>query len=123
MKGPHIPTKREAFRKAGEPDPPLWVFHTRCDYELVTTDCPQVKGKTCTLWLNGGFLRIAVLVPRGRAPGGVLGKITVFTWNASPGDLRNPSSAAPKEEGALQITFNSNRMITIRIIRLMPPPP
>src|ERR1700733_13386123 len=97
-----IPNKRVAFltkekhsATREERDQLLRVFHTQCDYELVTTDCPQVKGKTCTLSLSGGFLRIAVLVPRGRAPAGVLGKITVFTLNANSCRPRKPSCAAP----------------------------
>jgi hypothetical protein len=72
----------------------------------------------CNLCPNGGFLQLASLVPRGRDPGGDVGKITVLpitTFSAPWG--------SGARWGAHQMTFNSNRMITIRIIRLMPPPP
>jgi hypothetical protein len=54
---------------------------------------------------NGDYLQIAVLFLGGGIQAAFLRRITVFC-----------SSAA-------QMTRNSNRMITIRIIKLMPPPP
>jgi hypothetical protein len=57
---------------------------------------------------NGDYLQIAVLFLGGGIQAAFLRRITVFC-----------SSAAH----AAQMTRNSNRMITIRIIKLMPPPP
>jgi hypothetical protein len=88
------------------------------DYEVVTTDYPAALQNPVIFDRNGGFLQVASLVPRGRDPGGDVGKITVL-----PITTFSAPSGSGARWGALQMTFNSNRMITIRIIRLTPPPP
>jgi hypothetical protein len=89
------------------------------DYEVVTTDFPQDTTEPCNLSPNGGFLQLACLVPRGRDPGGDVGKITVLHIIRFPAP---PDRQAPVR-APFQMTLNNNRMITIKMIRLMPPPP
>jgi hypothetical protein len=77
----HIPAARSALRNSQMRREALRSHQP--DYEVVTTDCPRDTPETCNLCPNGGFLQLVRLVPRGRDPGGNVGKITVLHINSS----------------------------------------
>jgi hypothetical protein len=87
------------------------------DYDVVTTDFPREAPNPVIFAPTVVFSILLVWFLGGGARAGDVGKIAVSriaTLSVTQG---------PARWGALQMTFNSNRMITIKIIRLMPPPP
>jgi hypothetical protein len=59
-------------------DAPESFLASSPDYEVVTTDYPAALQNPVIFDRDGGFLQLASLVPRGRDPGGEVGKITVL---------------------------------------------
>jgi hypothetical protein len=126
MKGSTSPLRAGHFRKKAEKkelrdtrayNPGLitkWLpLISPCKPEKAVIFAPTVIFCRLVLWFLGGGPQ-----------GGVLGKITVFSHQHTRLTARQLDQKVSRPvQGALQITFKSNRMMTIRMIKLIPPPP